>query len=85
MSRPGATLKNFARWVLVLRSMISERRESAAVIRGIVALAHELGIPTTAEGIETHEQLSFVRASGCTSAQGFFLGRSERADRILQI
>jgi len=61
------------------------RRESAAVIRGIVALAHELGIPTTAEGIETHEQLSFVRASGCTSAQGFFLGRSERADRILQI
>ncbi|AMM16677.1 diguanylate cyclase [Burkholderia sp. PAMC 28687] len=58
------------------------RRESAAVVRGIVALARELGIPTTAEGIETDEQLAFVRGCGCTSAQGFFLGRPERGERI---
>jgi diguanylate cyclase (GGDEF)-like protein len=58
------------------------RRESAAVVRGIVALARELGIPTTAEGIETHEQLAFVRACGCTNAQGFFLGRPERGESI---
>ncbi len=51
------------------------RRESAAVVRGIVALAHELGIPTIAEGIETPEQLEFVKACGCTCAQGFLLGR----------
>lgn len=53
------------------------RREAAAVVRGIVALARELGIPTTAEGIETPEQLAFVRACGCSSAQGFLLGRPE--------
>lgn len=58
------------------------RRESAAVVRGIVALAREIGIPTTAEGIETDEQLAFVRKCGCTSAQGFFLGRPERNERI---
>jgi diguanylate cyclase (GGDEF)-like protein len=51
------------------------RRESAAVVRGIVALAREIGMPTTAEGIETQEQLDFVRRSGCTHAQGFLLGR----------
>jgi diguanylate cyclase len=61
------------------------RRESAAVVRGIVALARELGIPTTAEGVETPEQLAFVQACGCTSAQGFFLGRPERAERVLSI
>ncbi len=61
------------------------RRESAAVVRGIVALARELGIPTTAEGVETPEQLAFVRACGCTSAQGFLLGRPERGERVSSI
>ena len=59
------------------------RRESAAVVRGIVALAREMGMPTTAEGIETHEQLDFVRACGCTHAQGYLLGRPERAEAIV--
>ena len=61
------------------------RRESAAVVRGIVALAREMGMPTTAEGIETHEQLDFVRACGCTHAQGYLLGRPERAEAIVHL
>ena len=61
------------------------RRESAAVVRGIVALAREMGMPTTAEGIETPEHLEFVRACGCTHAQGFLLGRPERADEIARL
>jgi diguanylate cyclase (GGDEF)-like protein len=58
------------------------RRESAAVVRGIVALAREIGMPTTAEGIETQEQLDFVRACGCTHAQGYLLGRPAQSDTI---
>jgi diguanylate cyclase (GGDEF)-like protein len=61
------------------------RRESAAVVRGIVALAREMGMPTTAEGIETPEQLEFVRACGCTHAQGFLLGKPERGGEIPRI
>jgi diguanylate cyclase (GGDEF)-like protein len=61
------------------------RRESAAVVRGIVALAREMGMPSTAEGIETPEQLEFVRACGCTHAQGFLLGKPERADAIARV
>ncbi|WGS52142.1 EAL domain-containing protein [Paraburkholderia sp. D15] len=61
------------------------RRESAAVVRGIVALAREIGIPTTAEGIETQEQLDFVRVCGCTHAQGFLLGRPVRGEDIARI
>ncbi|HEY2608389.1 EAL domain-containing protein [Paraburkholderia sp. RL18-103-BIB-C] len=60
-------------------------RESAAVVRGIVALAREIGMPTTAEGIETQEQLDFVRVCGCTHAQGFLLGRPLRGSEIEQI
>jgi diguanylate cyclase len=60
-------------------------RESAAVVRGIVALAREIGMPTTAEGIETQEQLDFVRVCGCTHAQGFLLGRPLRGYEIEQI
>ncbi|CAN7561191.1 putative bifunctional diguanylate cyclase/phosphodiesterase [Paraburkholderia terricola] len=63
----------------------AHRRESAAVVRGIVALAREIGMPTTAEGIETQEQLDFVRACGCTHAQGFLLGKPVRSSEIAQI
>ncbi|MCC8393504.1 EAL domain-containing protein [Paraburkholderia sp. MMS20-SJTR3] len=58
------------------------RRESAAVVRGIVALAREIGMPTTAEGIETQEQLNFVRVCGCTHAQGYLLGKPMCSDEI---
>ncbi|CAB3800500.1 putative signaling protein [Paraburkholderia fynbosensis] len=60
-------------------------RESAAVVRGIVALAREIGMPTTAEGIETQEQLDFVRVCGCRHAQGFLLGKPLRGSEIEQI
>ncbi|WP_233852394.1 putative bifunctional diguanylate cyclase/phosphodiesterase [Paraburkholderia sp. HD33-4] len=59
-------------------------RESAAVVRGIVALAREIGMPTTAEGIETQEQLNFVRVCGCTHAQGYLLGKPMCSDEIDQ-
>ncbi|CAB3648879.1 hypothetical protein LMG24238_00995 [Paraburkholderia sediminicola] len=61
------------------------RRESAAVVRGIVALAREIGMPTTAEGIETQEQLNFVRVCGCTHAQGFLLGKPVRSEEIAHL
>ncbi|WMY12828.1 putative bifunctional diguanylate cyclase/phosphodiesterase [Paraburkholderia phenoliruptrix] len=56
--------------------------KSAAVIRGIVAMAREIGMPTTAEGVETKEQLDFLRDCGCTHAQGFLLGRPTRSESI---
>ena len=58
------------------------RRECAAVVRATIQLARELDIPTTAECIETQEQLDFVRASGCSDVQGYLLGRPEPASAI---
>ena len=51
---------------------------SAAIVSTIVRLADQLGLDTTAEGVETEDQLALVRAAGCREAQGFLLGRPRR-------
>jgi diguanylate cyclase (GGDEF)-like protein len=59
------------------RSFVNElgkNGDCAAIVRAIVSLGAGLGIPTTAEGVETAAQLEFVRASGCSEAQGYLLG-----------
>ena len=40
---------------------------------------------TTAEGVETQEQLDQMRAEGCTEAQGFYYGRPMPANEIAQL
>ncbi|SFO27542.1 diguanylate cyclase (GGDEF) domain-containing protein [Mesorhizobium sp. NFR06] len=60
------------------RSFISEVETSPqakAIIRAVLALGQSLQIPVLAEGVETHSQLSILRAEGCNEAQGFLLGR----------
>ena len=49
--------------------------ESAAIIAAVVALGRRLGISTTAEGVETEQQLARVKAKGCDTVQGFLIGR----------
>src|SRR6185503_4595059 len=55
------------------RSFVEESKTSsgnASLVKGIVSLAHGLGMRVTAEGIETEEQLDLVHRSGCDKAQG---------------
>jgi EAL domain-containing protein (putative c-di-GMP-specific phosphodiesterase class I) len=53
---------------------------ATAIIAGITALAHSLNMRVVAECIETEQQLTAVRASGCDEAQGYFPGRPAAAD-----
>ena len=57
---------------------------SQAIVRAVTALAHELGIAVTAEGIETQTQLDQLRQLGVDRGQGFFLSRPVPGDLITQ-
>jgi len=46
-----------------------------AIVAAIATLGQNLGIPTTAEGVETEEQLRRVQGHGCTVVQGYLTGR----------
>jgi predicted signal transduction protein with EAL and GGDEF domain len=50
---------------------LSDRVDCTAIIAAISGLAKSLGMTTTAEGVETQQQLEFLRLQGCTQAQGF--------------
>ncbi len=58
---------------------LSGTRESSAIIRAVTGMCDSLGIISTAEGVETEEQLAFLREERCTEAQGFLFGRPEPA------
>jgi diguanylate cyclase (GGDEF)-like protein len=64
-----------------IRNMTSDET-SAAIVCAIVGLGRNLEIPTTAEGVETRDQLAFLRAAGCQSAQGFLFHRPEPASKL---
>ncbi len=51
------------------------RAMNAGVIKAIVAMGHALEMNVVMEGVETQEQLEFLRAVGCPEIQGFLLGR----------
>lgn len=46
----------------------------SAIVLGIMGMAHGLGLVAVAEGVETPEQLEFLRGAGCDIAQGYLLG-----------
>jgi EAL domain-containing protein (putative c-di-GMP-specific phosphodiesterase class I) len=48
---------------------------SLNIVRAVAAMANGLGMTTTAEGVETREQLDTVRAEGCTEMQGYLFSR----------
>ncbi|TDX76170.1 diguanylate cyclase/phosphodiesterase [Neorhizobium sp. R1-B] len=50
-------------------------KDCAAIVKAVVDLGYSLGIATTAEGVETSDQLDRVRQHGCTEIQGYLFGR----------
>jgi diguanylate cyclase (GGDEF)-like protein len=69
-----------------VRSLAGEE-ESAAIVRAVTGLGRSLGMITTAEGVETTDQLELLRREGCMEVQGFLFSApvpSEEISRLLE-
>ena len=61
---------------------ISTDQEDRAIVGAIISMAKILGLQTIAEGVETAEQLAFLREQGCDEIQGYFYSKPLPADQF---
>ena len=61
---------------------LSTSQSSVAIVRAVCGLARSFGASTTAEGVETDDQLTQIRAEGCTEVQGYIFSRPLPAGEI---
>ena len=54
---------------------ISDDPEDRAIVSAIIDMAQNLGLQTIAEGVETTEQLDFLRLHGCNEVQGYYFSK----------
>ncbi len=52
-----------------------DKKKANIVIENVISMIHSLGMKTVAEGIETQEQIDFLKETGCELAQGYFYSR----------
>ncbi|MFA7603078.1 MAG: EAL domain-containing protein [Novosphingobium sp.] len=64
-------------------SELAEREDCQAIVRSVIALANELKMTTTAEGVEFGAQLDALRRDGCTQAQGFLYSHAKPAGELV--
>lgn len=64
--------------------LIGKGHRGEAVLAGILGIAASIGHKVVAEGIETRQQLAFLRKHGCPVAQGFLFGRPMPADDLIK-
>jgi diguanylate cyclase (GGDEF)-like protein len=70
-SFPGAAIKIDRSFI---RNVTTERHD-AAIVRSLIVMAHSLDLTVIAEGVETAEQLAFLRDNQCDRIQGYFISR----------
>jgi EAL domain-containing protein (putative c-di-GMP-specific phosphodiesterase class I) len=64
---------------------LSRKDNAQPIVLAVNTMAKSLGMITTAEGVETREQIEHVRALGCTEVQGYFISRPKPLDEVVEI
>lgn len=59
--------------------------KTSRILSAIVSMAKDLGIRTLAEGVETEEQLAFLRQIGCEKAQGYYISKPLPMDELFNV
>ncbi|MDX1583223.1 MAG: EAL domain-containing protein, partial [Thermoanaerobaculia bacterium] len=69
---------------LFIREMTNDRAR-AAIVRAIVALAHELSLEVVAEGVEAQQEVDFLIGCGCDYMQGYLISEPLPAEEALKL
>lgn len=64
---------------------MSEDSKNTHIVRSSLLMARDMSIKTIAEGVETESAYTFLLASGCTEAQGFWMSRPLPIEQFIQI
>jgi EAL domain-containing protein (putative c-di-GMP-specific phosphodiesterase class I) len=64
---------------------LASNKDSQAIIRAVTGLTSSLGMSTTGEGVETQEELEYLKREGCTEAQGYFFSKPKPAGEVLHM
>jgi diguanylate cyclase (GGDEF)-like protein/PAS domain S-box-containing protein len=64
---------------------LAQRSDCVAIVRAISGLGRSLNITTTAEGVETMDQLDWLRAEGCNEVQGFLFSPARPAEEVQRL
>lgn len=62
---------------------LSKYQNAEAIVSAIIRLAKDLGLKIVAEGVETEQQLSFLRAKGCPIIQGFYYAKPLETEALI--
>jgi diguanylate cyclase (GGDEF)-like protein/PAS domain S-box-containing protein len=63
---------------------IEKNRDSASIVKAIIAMGHSLNLKVVAEGVETGQQLKFLRENGCDEAQGYLISAPLPQDALME-
>ena len=64
---------------------LTSKRDCGAIVRAVAGLSRELGMATTAEGVETREQLDLLTRAGCSEFQGYLFSPAVTSDAIAEL
>lgn len=69
---------------LDMRFLTPLTEKSKSIIKSVVTMAKDIGMKTLAEGVETEEQLDFLREIGCGLIQGYYYGKPEPIEDVFK-
>ena len=64
---------------------VERNTQSASIVRAVIGLGRGLNVPVVAEGVETREQMAFLREESCDQMQGYLLGRPHPIENYAEI
>jgi diguanylate cyclase (GGDEF)-like protein len=64
---------------------LENKSDAAAIVHAVLGLGKSLGMSTCAEGVETLEQLAYLRAEGCCEIQGYYYSKPKPASEIAEM